>query len=77
MNTFASSQIVAAGSTAFLFTGVGIVIVAVLLGTFWFGSRRAARKPTPPREPQPRSDSWQTPDASQTSSKRSDPETGA
>ncbi|MCX5387163.1 DUF6479 family protein [Streptomyces sp. NBC_00083] len=74
MNTFASSQVLAAGSTAFLFTGVGIVIVAVLLGTFWFGSRRAARKPMPPREPQPRSESWQTPDAAHTSAQRSDPE---
>ncbi|MER0449784.1 DUF6479 family protein [Streptomyces sp. Edi4] len=72
MTTFASSQILASGSTSWLFTGVGVVIVAVLLGTFWFGSRRAARKPTPPQEPQPRSESWDTPNSAQPP-ERSDP----
>ncbi|MFF4186707.1 DUF6479 family protein [Streptomyces sp. NPDC001691] len=74
MTTFAASQTLAASSTSWLFTIVGIIIVAVLIGAFWFGSRRAARKPMPPQEPQPRSDSWQPPEASQTPD-ASDPDT--
>lgn len=66
MTSIAASQTLAANSTSWLFTGVGIVVVAVLLLALWFGSRRAARKPMPPQEPQPRADSWGTPDTSQT-----------
>ncbi|MFG2721268.1 DUF6479 family protein [Streptomyces sp. NPDC048416] len=72
MTILASSQTLASASSSWLFTGVGVLVVAVLLCTFWYGSRRAARKPTPPQEPQPRSDSWQTPDAAG-APERSDP----
>ncbi|MFG3281416.1 DUF6479 family protein [Streptomyces sp. NPDC048111] len=65
MTSFAASQTLAAASTSWMFTGVGVIIVAVLIGAFWFGSRRTARKPTPPLESQPRSNSWQPPEASQ------------
>lgn len=47
-------------------TGVGVVVVVVLIGAFWWGSRRAARRPMPPREPQARSDSWHEPETSTT-----------
>ncbi|MFE3182967.1 DUF6479 family protein [Streptomyces violascens] len=67
MTTFAHSQTLAAKSTSWLFTGVGIIVVAVLIGMFWFGSRRTARKRMPPQEHRPRKDSWQTPDATQAS----------
>lgn len=73
MTSFAASQTLAAASTSWLFTGVGVVIVAVLIGAFWFGSRRATRKPMPPQEPQPGADSWQPPEASQ-GSERTDPD---
>ncbi|MFE4859029.1 DUF6479 family protein [Streptomyces sp. NPDC056670] len=65
MTSFAASQTLASSSTTWLFTGVGVIIVAVLIAAFWFGSRRTARKPMPPQEPQPGSDSWQPPEASQ------------
>lgn len=45
---------------------VGMAVAALLLGAFWWGSRRVARrrKPsaTPHQSPQPRRDSWQTPE---------------
>ncbi|MER5562817.1 MULTISPECIES: DUF6479 family protein [unclassified Streptomyces] len=65
MTSFAASQTLASSSSTWLFTGVGVVIVAVLIGAFWFGSRRTARKPMPPQAPQPGADSWQPPEASQ------------
>ncbi|MEV6550537.1 DUF6479 family protein [Streptomyces sp. NPDC051597] len=64
MNTVTLSQTLAAStSSSWLFVIVGVLVVAVLIGAFWYGSRRASRRPAPPQEPQPRADSWQTPDA--------------
>lgn len=46
----------------------GLVVVALLIGAFWYGSRRSARgrAPARPTEQNPvaqrREDSWQTPD---------------
>lgn len=46
----------------------GVVVVVLLLGAFWYGSRRSARRRAParPAEQNPvaqqREDSWQTPD---------------
>ncbi|WP_329395944.1 DUF6479 family protein [Streptomyces melanogenes] len=63
MNTLTLSQTLAAStSSSWLFLIVGILVVAVLIAAFWYGSRRATRRPKPPQEPQPRADSWQTPD---------------
>ncbi|OAR26876.1 hypothetical protein A8W25_00825 [Streptomyces sp. ERV7] len=63
MNTVTLSQTLAASTSAsWLFVIVGVLVVAVLIAAFWYGSRRAARRPMPPQEPQPRADSWQTPD---------------
>lgn len=62
-----------AGSNAVLFAiGLGIVVVALLIGAFWWGSRRVARRRRPAGGPVPTdtrstdtragSDSWKTPD---------------
>ncbi|WP_392896883.1 DUF6479 family protein [Streptomyces sp. LN699] len=46
----------------------GVVLVVLLIGAFWYGSRRNARRAAPaqPTEQPPaargREDSWQTPD---------------
>lgn len=46
----------------------GVVVVVLLVGAFWYGSRRSARRRAPARpvEQNPvargREDSWQTPD---------------
>ncbi|MDJ0460212.1 DUF6479 family protein [Streptomyces sp. H27-C3] len=67
MSTLSSEPVVHLAAGAFpavLWALVGIVVVALLLGAFWWGSRRTAERPMPPQEPQPRSDSWQTPDES-------------
>ncbi|MFC9847975.1 DUF6479 family protein [Streptomyces sp. NPDC060223] len=67
-----ASQILAAESSASLFLIVaGVVVVALLIGAFWYGSRRAANRRTPGAHPAgerpqaaPRQDSWTTPDES-------------
>ncbi|MCX4658423.1 DUF6479 family protein [Streptomyces uncialis] len=53
----------AGGSGSPLLIVIGVIIVGALLAAFWIGSRRTARKPKPPRGPQPRSGSWDTPDS--------------
>ncbi|MFJ9338772.1 DUF6479 family protein [Streptomyces sp. NPDC101733] len=46
----------------------GVVVVLLLIGAFWYGSRRSARRTAPARPAdqnpvaQERRDSWQTPD---------------
>ena len=47
-------------------TGVGVVVLVVLIGAFWWGSRRTARRPVPPVVRQARSDSWHEPEESTT-----------
>ncbi|HET6859190.1 MAG TPA: DUF6479 family protein [Streptomyces sp.] len=67
MSTLSSQPVghLAAGAfPAVLWALVGIVVVALLLGAFWWGSRRTEERPMPPQEPQPRSDSWQSADES-------------
>ncbi|MBT2442957.1 hypothetical protein J7E93_23180 [Streptomyces sp. ISL-36] len=70
----AAPALAAAGSNALLFAvAIGVVIVGVLIGAFWWGSRRVARRrrpvgdptrtQTPPQPPaEPGRDSWSTPD---------------
>ncbi|MFE9928484.1 DUF6479 family protein [Streptomyces sp. NPDC005533] len=62
------TEILAAeGQGAFLLVFAGVVVVALLLGAFWCGSRRSARRRAParPAEQNPaarqREDSWRTP----------------
>uniref|UniRef100_A0AAU2K1U7 DUF6479 family protein n=1 Tax=Streptomyces sp. NBC_00049 TaxID=2903617 RepID=A0AAU2K1U7_9ACTN len=64
-----STEILAAeGQGALFLTLAGVVVVVLLIGAFWYGSRRSARRPAPARsaEQNPvargREDSWQTPD---------------
>ncbi|MFG2872459.1 DUF6479 family protein [Streptomyces sp. NPDC048338] len=63
-----ASESAAAGSNAlFLAVAIGIVVVGVLLASFWWGSRRVARRRRPVGDPtlakpQPGGDSWTTPD---------------
>ncbi|GGT85792.1 MULTISPECIES: DUF6479 family protein [Streptomyces] len=58
----------AAGSNALLFAvAIGVVIVGVLLGAFYWGSRRAARRRRPVGDPTQANarhgrDSWSTPE---------------
>ncbi|MFC9585609.1 DUF6479 family protein [Streptomyces yangpuensis] len=46
----------------------GVVVVVLLIGAFWYGSRRSARRRAPARSADQnpvargREDSWQTPD---------------
>ncbi|MEU9415087.1 DUF6479 family protein [Streptomyces sp. NPDC051000] len=61
---------VAADASSSLFLLVaGVVVAALLIGAFWYGSRRSARRKDPgaaPMDQSPqaaaRQDSWQTPD---------------
>ncbi|MGW1727615.1 DUF6479 family protein [Streptomyces sp. NPDC002306] len=64
----ASESLAVAGQGAFFLILAGVVVVALLIGAFWFGSRRSARRGAPvgPAEQNPaarrRENSWQTPD---------------
>ncbi|MGW7611635.1 DUF6479 family protein [Streptomyces sp. NPDC054766] len=65
-----ASQVLAADGSSSLFLIVaGVVVAALLIGAFWYGSRRAAHRKNPGARPAapnpqtaPRQDSWQTPD---------------
>ncbi|MEU0035078.1 DUF6479 family protein [Streptomyces sp. NPDC006333] len=65
-----SSNVLAAdGSSSLPLIVAGLVLAALLIGAFWYGSRRTARRQDPgagPAEQNPqaaaRQDSWQTPD---------------
>ncbi|CAL9335594.1 DUF6479 family protein [Streptomyces sp. enrichment culture] len=60
----------ASGSPSLFLILVGVVLVLLILGAFWWGSRRAARRkspgPTGPTAQPPaaatRENSWDTPD---------------
>ncbi|MER5415170.1 DUF6479 family protein [Streptomyces virginiae] len=63
------TEILAAeGQGALFLMFAGVVVVVLLVGAFWYGSRRSARRRAPARpvEQNPvargREDSWQTPD---------------
>lgn len=65
----AAPALASAGSNALGFALViGLIVVAVLLGAFWWGSRRVARRrrsvgdTTAAQPGAPRDDSWSTPD---------------
>ncbi|MFJ8007300.1 DUF6479 family protein [Streptomyces fagopyri] len=65
-----SSHVLAAdGSSSLPLIVAGVVLAALLIGVFWYGSRRTARRENPgagPADQNPRAatrrDSWQTPD---------------
>ncbi|MFE2474847.1 DUF6479 family protein [Streptomyces sp. NPDC059389] len=63
------TEILAAeGQGAFFLVFAGVMVVVLLIGAFWYGSRRSARRRAPagPAEQNPvargREDSWRTPD---------------
>ncbi|WP_329174445.1 MULTISPECIES: DUF6479 family protein [unclassified Streptomyces] len=56
----------AGGATAGWAAGFGVLVVALILVAFWWGSRRASRRPVPPQEPQAGAGSWHAPDESET-----------
>ncbi|WP_030758911.1 MULTISPECIES: DUF6479 family protein [unclassified Streptomyces] len=63
-----SMQLAASGSTSLFLTAAGVLVAALLIGAFWYGSRRTARRRDPGARPaeqspqaQARSDSWRTP----------------
>ncbi|WP_328672666.1 DUF6479 family protein [Streptomyces sp. NBC_00328] len=68
--TMIASQVLAADGSSSLFLIVaGVVVAALLIRAFWYGSRRAAHRKNPGARPAapnpqtaPRQDSWQTPD---------------
>ncbi|MFC8667551.1 DUF6479 family protein [Streptomyces sp. NPDC057199] len=67
----ASQTLAAQGSASFFLIVAGFVVVALLIGAFWYGSRRAANRKTPGAHPAgerpqaaPRQGSWTTPDES-------------
>ncbi|QNP66857.1 DUF6479 family protein [Streptomyces genisteinicus] len=68
----ASTSLAAGGSSSILLIVIGVAVVALLLGAFWLGSRRASQRKDPAPRPAPsdqtgpaaaRQDSWRTPDA--------------
>ncbi|MFK0238571.1 DUF6479 family protein [Streptomyces vinaceus] len=65
-----TETLAAEGQGAFFLIFAGVVLVVLLIGAFWYGSRRSARRRAParPAEQNPvargREDSWQTPDGS-------------
>ncbi|MFJ5709440.1 DUF6479 family protein [Streptomyces sp. NPDC093105] len=67
--SMAAGALASAGSNALGFAlAIGVLVVALLLGAFWWGSRRVARRrrhlgdPTRTQPRAPRDDSWSTPD---------------
>ncbi|MEU2543907.1 DUF6479 family protein [Streptomyces roseolus] len=65
----AAPSLASAGSNALTFgLVIGLIVVALLIGAFWWGSRRVARRrravgdPTASQPGAPRDDSWSTPD---------------
>ncbi|GHE64785.1 hypothetical protein CP980_32430 [Streptomyces vinaceus] len=65
-----TETLAAEGQGALFLIFAGVVVVVLLIGAFWYGSRRSARRRAParPAEQNPvargREDSWQTPDGS-------------
>lgn len=61
----AIETLAAEGQASLLLMPVGVVLVLLLIGAFWYGSRRRRRAPVRPAEQNPavqrREDSWQTP----------------
>ncbi|WP_030775065.1 DUF6479 family protein [Streptomyces sp. NRRL F-2664] len=67
--SLAAHQLAAEGQGSLFLILAGVAVALLLIGAFWYGSRRAARRRAParPAEQNPvaraREDSWQTPDA--------------
>ncbi|MEV6578602.1 DUF6479 family protein [Streptomyces sp. NPDC051582] len=65
-----TENLAAEGQGAFFLIFAGVVVVVLLIGAFWYGSRRSARRRAParPAEQNPvargREDSWQDGDTS-------------
>ncbi|WP_327260209.1 DUF6479 family protein [Streptomyces sp. NBC_01232] len=65
----ASLPLAASGSSSLFLIMAGVVVAALLVSAFWYGSRRAATRKDPGAQPseqsraaRARQDSWQTPD---------------
>ncbi|MFF5707323.1 DUF6479 family protein [Streptomyces sp. NPDC012794] len=65
----ASDALAASGSPSLLLILAGVVVAALLVGAFWYGSRRAAARRDPGARPadqnpaaRARQDSWREPD---------------
>lgn len=62
----AIETLAAEGQASLFLIVAGVVLVGLLIGAFWYGSRRRRREATPPAEQNPvaqrRQDSWQTPE---------------
>ncbi|MET9699905.1 DUF6479 family protein [Streptomyces sp. NPDC006529] len=64
----ATEHLAAEGQSSLFLVLAGVVVVVLLIGAFWYGARRNARRAAParPTEQNPvaqqREDSWQTPD---------------
>ncbi|WP_407840633.1 DUF6479 family protein [Streptomyces sp. DSM 116496] len=65
---FAIEMFAAEGRSSLLLILAGVVLVALLLAAFWYGSRRSARRQAParPADQNPaarrRAGSWETPE---------------
>ncbi|MEU3690436.1 DUF6479 family protein [Streptomyces narbonensis] len=62
-----ASELAVSGSSSLLLILVGVVLVAILIGAFWWGTRRLARSRRSARVAQPpaaeaRRDSWEAPE---------------
>lgn len=64
-----SLPLAASGSSSLFLIVAGLVVVALLISAFWYGSRRAAARKDPGARPadqgpraRARQDSWKTPD---------------
>ncbi|MEV7830925.1 DUF6479 family protein [Streptomyces subrutilus] len=64
----ANEMLAAEGQGSLFLIIAGVVLVALLIGAFWYGSRRNARRGAPARPAehnpvaQSRQDSWETPE---------------
>ncbi|MCX4546028.1 DUF6479 family protein [Streptomyces sp. NBC_01565] len=61
----AIETLAAEGQASLFLIFAGVVLVILLIGAFWYGSRRRRREASPAEQnpvAQRREDSWQTPD---------------
>ncbi|MFB6526215.1 DUF6479 family protein [Streptomyces sp. NPDC056399] len=66
-STATASELAASGSPALLLLLIGVAVAVLLIGAFWWGSRRVARRRASVGVGQPpaaeaRRDSWTAPD---------------
>ncbi|WP_326593112.1 DUF6479 family protein [Streptomyces sp. NBC_01294] len=67
----ASAPLAATASSSLFLIIAGVIVAALLIASFWYGTRRVARRRDPGARPaeqspqaQARQDAWQTPDDS-------------